>query len=61
MLDGVGDQRQTPVAFLREKKNPVPMKKEVGWARGRYKTKINFKGIEYECLNLINVVQNRKQ
>jgi len=37
------------------------MKQEAGWAQGRYKTKINFKGIEYEGLNLIHVVQNRKQ
>jgi hypothetical protein len=37
------------------------MKKEAGWAQGRYGTKMNVEGIEYECLNLFNMVQNRKQ
>ena len=51
----------THLSHFPEKKKPVPMIQEAGWAQDRYKTEINFKGIEYDYLNLINVVQNRKQ
>jgi hypothetical protein len=41
----VGDQGHTLVRVPPEKKTPVSILQEAGWAQDRYKNKMNFKGI----------------